>query len=82
MAKRVRAAKGFAAKYFAKVAELNKLIDQGGGVAKDAAIAKARLSAATPPKPKTKINKKKKRKVPDLLDSRARFPGSFGSGKR
>jgi hypothetical protein len=68
--------------YFAKAAALNELIDKGGGVAKDAAIAKDRLANTSELKARKSGKKKTKGRKTDLLDSRARFPGSFESGKR
>lgn len=66
---------------FEKIAELNRLIDQGGEVAKDARAAKARLSAkADFPSKKAKKKGKGKKKKADILDSRMRVPGSFESG--
>jgi hypothetical protein len=69
-----------------KIEELNRLIDKGGDIARDAKEAKARLIQAslTPAKKpgKTKKKAKGKRAKVDLLDTRVRLPGSFESGKR
>ena len=68
--------------YFAKVAALNELIDKGGGVAKDAAIAKSQLANSSARNAQKSKNNKRKSKKIDLLNSRAILPGSFESGKR
>lgn len=71
-----------AAKYFAKVAALNKLIDKGGNEAKDAVSAKVNFANSSALKIQTAQKKKNKGKKSDLLDSRAMLPGSYESGKR
>lgn len=78
-----RAQKTHAAKYFSRIAALNELIDKGGAQAKDVATAKVNLSNQFEWKAKCILEtKKSKHKKDDALDSRARFPGSFESGKR
>ena len=78
-----RSQKTHAAKYFAKIAALNELIEKGGAQAKDAATAKVSLANQFEWKSRSIYEtKKSKHKKDDALDSRARLPGSYESGKR
>jgi hypothetical protein len=71
-----------AARYFAKVAALNELIDKGSNEAKDAVLAKVHLANSSTLKTQKALKKKNKGNKTDLLDSRAMLPGSYESGKR
>lgn len=65
--------------FFAKMAALNKVIDEGGEGAKDAQNLKSKISTEEAKKP---TKESRKGACHDLLDSRARLPGSYESGKR
>lgn len=77
-----RAQRTHAAKYFAKVAALNELIDKGGVAAKDAVLAKVSLADHCQRKSDVIRKSTGKNKGKDALDSCKRLPGSFESGKR
>ena len=74
-----RAKRTQATSFFQKMDALNALIDKGGEVAKDAAVAKNKLAYQAESESDRSQRKKSK---PNLLDSSARLPGSFESGKR
>lgn len=78
-----RAQKTHAVRYFAKIAALNALIDKGGDQARDAVTAKVNVSTQFERKSNEYLERRKSRhKKGDPLDSRARLPGSYESGKR